>query len=38
MHGLQEFEGIACPADVGTQVQVGDDYRVKVLLQHALLL
>ena len=38
VHGLQEFKGIACPADVGTKVQVGDDYRVKVLLQHALLL
>jgi len=36
--GLQESEGSTCLADLRTEVQVGDNYRVKAISLHALYL
>ena len=38
MNRLQESEGRACLADLGSKVQVGDNHRVKAISLHALYL
>ena len=35
VNALQELKGICRPAKVGTQVQVGDNHRIKILFLHA---